>query len=63
MLMPVIALISNSRWVGTHRRSFLGKFNIEMMELTPFRYFCKDSGLPEEVAKPDAAHQFQKILA
>ena len=46
MLMPVIALISNSRWVATHGRSFLGKFNIEMMELTPFRYFCKDSGLP-----------------
>jgi len=46
MLMPVIALISNPRWVATHGRSFLGRFNIEMMELTPLRYFSKDSGLP-----------------
>jgi hypothetical protein len=46
MVSPVIALISNPRWVGTHGRSVLGKFNIEMMELTPLRYFRKDSELP-----------------
>jgi hypothetical protein len=30
------------RWVETHGHSFLGKFNIEMMEATALRHFRRN---------------------
>jgi hypothetical protein len=42
---------------------FLGQFNIEMMELTPLRYFSKDLRLPQEVGKPMRRIKSQEILA
>jgi hypothetical protein len=46
MLIPHPCLDFYSAGLDPRDALFLGQFNIEMMELTPLRYFCKDLRLP-----------------